>query len=131
MYVFGGYGGIGFARRDFNDITVLDLDTYEWRPIECTGEVPEPRSGHQGMAVKENLFVIGGWNSMVRNLSQSIDTIFSKSYISQLQFDNMYILDTATNVWSKPQQNNSFGPPRWNFAAVSVFAGEYYFAVRD
>lgn len=47
MYVFGGYGGSGFARRDFNDVHVLDLDTWDWKPVECTGEHPEPRSGHQ------------------------------------------------------------------------------------
>lgn len=107
MYIFGGYGGAGFARRDFNDICALDLDTWEWRPIECTGEIPEPRSGHQAVAVNELIYVIGGWNSMV-------------------QFDNMYILDTNTSVWSKPTQQNAFGPPRWNFAAVSVFAVPYW-----
>lgn len=47
MYVFGGYGGSGFARRDFNDVCMLDLETWEWKPVECTGEHPEPRSGHQ------------------------------------------------------------------------------------
>lgn len=47
MYVFGGYGGAGFARRDFNDVSVLDLETWEWRSVECRGEHPEPRSGHQ------------------------------------------------------------------------------------
>ena len=93
MYIFGGYGGSGFARRDFNDVSALDLDTWEWRPVECTGEIPEPRSGHQGVAVNEKIYVIGGWNSMV-------------------QFDNMYILDTFTNAWTKPAQNNPFGPPR-------------------
>ena len=47
MYIFGGYGGSGFARRDFNDVTALDLETSEWKAVECTGEIPEPRSGHQ------------------------------------------------------------------------------------
>jgi dynein heavy chain len=47
MYIFGGYGGAGFARRDFNDVYALDLDSWEWRSIECTGEVPDARSGHQ------------------------------------------------------------------------------------
>lgn len=103
MYVFGGYGGSGFARRDFNDVIALDLETWEWRPIDCRGEAPDARSGHQGVAVKEKIYVIGGWNSMV-------------------QFDDMYILDTVENVWSKPVQQNQFGPPRWNFSAVSVFA---------
>jgi len=85
MYIFGGYGGTGFARRDFNDVTALDLDTWEWRPIECTGEIPDPRSGHQGVAIKDKIYVIGGWNSMV-------------------QFANLYVLDTASNTWSQPSQ---------------------------
>ena len=38
MYIFGGYGGSGFARRDFNDVTVLDIGTWEWRAVEATGE---------------------------------------------------------------------------------------------
>ena len=114
MFVFGGYGGAGFARRDFNDVSALDLETWEWRPIETTGmshsssstslfiscshymhtpplypplnppyitytpytplynpymptgEIPDARSGHQGVAMKELLYVIGGWNSMVQ-----------------------------------------------------------------
>lgn len=107
MYVFGGYGGSGYARRDFNDVHALDLDTWEWRPVECTGIVPEARSGHQSVAVNEFIYVIGGWNSMS-------------------QFDNMYVLDTSTNTWSKPSTQNDFGPPRWNFSAVSVFAVPYW-----
>jgi dynein heavy chain len=103
MYIFGGYGGGGYSRKDFNDMSVLDLDTWEWRPIEATGSFPDPRSGHQAVAVQEKIYVIGGWNSMV-------------------QFDDMYVFDTLTNVWTKPMQQNSFGPPRWNFSAVSVFA---------
>ena len=39
LYIFGGYGGAGFARRDFNDLSALDLDTWEWRTIECTGKI--------------------------------------------------------------------------------------------
>ena len=104
LYIFGGYGGVGFARRDFNDVTVLELDTFEWRPLlEMTGELPPPRSGHQGIAVNENLYVIGGWNSMD-------------------QFADMYIMDTVTSAWTKPPKEGDFGPPRWNFAAVAVVA---------
>jgi len=84
MYVFGGYGGVGFARRDFNDINVLDLDTWEWRLVECTGEIPDPRSGHQGMVVKENLFVIGGWNSMVSIHSIKQKCLFHNNYLLML-----------------------------------------------
>jgi dynein heavy chain len=104
LYVFGGYGGAGFARKDFNDTSVLDLDTWEWRHVECSGEFPDARSGHQAVTVQDKVYVIGGWNSME-------------------QFDDMFMLDTVTNVWSKLQQGASdFGPKRWNFTAVSVVA---------
>eukprot|EP01041_Mallomonas_annulata_P001785 gene1785-3464_t len=108
LYIFGGYGGSGYARRDFNDVSSLDLDTWEWKSIECTGEVPEPRSGHQTIAVLDSLYVIGGWNSMD-------------------QFNNMFILDVNTRVWSRPVGNPmDFGPPRWNHTAVSVVAVPYW-----
>lgn len=28
MFIFGGYGGAGYARRDFNDVIALDLETW-------------------------------------------------------------------------------------------------------
>lgn len=107
MYVFGGYGGSKYARRDFNDVHVLDLEAREWRQLECSGTVPDARSGHQAVVVNDLIYVIGGWNSM-------------------LQFDNMHVLDTTTGVWTRPDTQNSFGPPRWNFSAVSVFAVPYW-----
>jgi dynein heavy chain, axonemal len=63
MYIFGGYGGAGFARRDFNDVHVLDLETWEWRHVECKGEVPEPRSGHQVINSSQVLLL----NGVLRN----------------------------------------------------------------
>ena len=103
VYVFGGYGGSGYARKDFNDVCALDFDTWEWRALECTGTAPEPRSGHQTVAVLDNLFVLGGWNSMD-------------------QFDNIYMLNTLSNTWSQPPGGEDFGPKRWNFSAVAVVA---------
>ena len=57
--------------------------------------------------MQENIYVIGGWNSME-------------------QFDNMYILDTTTHSWSKVVQHNQMGGARWNFSAVSVFAVPFW-----
>ena len=73
LYVFGGYGGLGFARRDFNDMYALDTETWSWERIEYAkielGEDdeddedeealnPEPpaRAGHKWMpSVIQNL----------------------------------------------------------------------------
>ncbi|CAN0415753.1 unnamed protein product, partial [Hapterophycus canaliculatus] len=95
LIVFGGYGGPGFSRRDFNDVNVLDLSTWEWVEIEATGELPEPRSGHQTVVVKDTLYLCGGWNSVQ-------------------QFDDLFILDTNTWAWSKADcgSGGAWGPPR-------------------
>jgi dynein heavy chain len=103
MLIFGGYGGSGYARRDFNDVNILDLESWEWRTIECSGDIPEARSGHQAAAVQNNLYIIGGWNSMA-------------------QFNSIHILDLKTNVWKLASVTGDIGPPRWNMSAVSVCA---------
>ncbi|CAM9257232.1 unnamed protein product, partial [Sphacelaria rigidula] len=109
LIVFGGYGGPGFSRRDFNDVHVLDMSTWEWVEIEATGEQPEPRSGHQVKRLqnklKDTLYVCGGWNSVQ-------------------QFNDLFILDTKTWIWTKAEtgSGDTWGPPRWNHSAVGVFA---------
>jgi hypothetical protein len=44
--IFGGMGGIGFERRVFNDIYIIDLENFEWEEKKPEGKCPEPRSGH-------------------------------------------------------------------------------------
>lgn len=44
VYVFGGQGGIGFQTKAFQDLHVLDCETFEWTPMtETTGTPPDPR----------------------------------------------------------------------------------------
>ncbi len=66
MYLFGGYGGNSWSRHDYNDLHVLSMETWEWAEVECKGELPEPRSGHQLCAIPGFLYVCGGWNSLVQ-----------------------------------------------------------------
>ena len=109
--VFGGYGGAGFSRRDFADLHSLDMETMEWDEIQGLGEPPEARSGHQLLAVEDTqLYVMGGWNS-------------------SRQFDDVHIFDLETKCWSQPPMASGpdyWGPPRWNHAAVAVFAVPYW-----
>ena len=65
LVVFGGYGGMGYARRDFNDVAVFDLETQDWVKIpNVQGKAPEARSGHSAAIYKEkSIFYFGGWNS--------------------------------------------------------------------
>ena len=57
----------------------------QWQAVEITGEVhPEPRSGHQAVAVLNDIYVLGGWNSMQ-------------------QFGNTYIFNIDTKEWTKSE----------------------------
>ncbi|OQR88006.1 dynein heavy chain [Achlya hypogyna] len=101
MYIFGGYGGNGYGRTDFNDLHALDLRTMKWEEVLTEGDKPEPRSSHQTCLIENKLFVIGGWNSVK-------------------QFHDLFVLDLATSTWSAPDAK--LPVPTWNHACVGVTA---------
>jgi dynein heavy chain len=97
VYVFGGYGGVGYQRRDLNDVRRFHLPTMAWVRTDqhsFVGTPPEPRSGHTGVASGSLLMVFGGWNG-------------------NAQFNDLFLLDTERSLWS------TF---RWNMAGLSVAA---------
>jgi N-acetylneuraminic acid mutarotase len=64
VYVFGGHGGVSFARIAFNDMYAFDLATETWEKIQYGNNPPEPRGGHSTFASGDGkIFVYGGWNS--------------------------------------------------------------------
>ena len=80
--VFGGYGGAKGSRRDFDDLSMLDLNTWRWETVESAGGAsPERRSGHQLVATPGKLYVFGGWNA-------------------ERQFSDVLVFDLATDTWS-------------------------------
>lgn len=57
MAVFGG----GSHSICYNDIYVLDLETYEWTQPEVHGDVlPVPRAGHAAALVGSKWYIVGG-----------------------------------------------------------------------
>ncbi|CAH8386136.1 unnamed protein product [Eruca vesicaria subsp. sativa] len=56
LLIFGG----GSHAVCFDDLHVLDLQTMEWSRPAQQGEKPTPRSGHAGVAIGENWFIVGG-----------------------------------------------------------------------
>ena len=62
LYIFGGYGGFGYKRQDFNDTYALDIKSWKWEKIQTRGKPPPPRSGHSACIVNHRIFVYGGWN---------------------------------------------------------------------
>ena len=102
-------GGVGYARRDFNDLCRLHLPTMTWLPWETTavsGEPPAPRSGHTAVACKQLMLVYGGWSTTA-------------------EYNDLQSFDTETNTWAVIDAG-TFGPRRWNHAAVSVVAVPFW-----
>lgn len=107
IYVFGGYGGAGYGRRDFDDLHALRCDDASWSRVTSKGRPPEKRAGHQACAVDDVMLVCGGWNSV-------------------MQFNDLHVFDTRTNAWTA-LEGSQMGTalPRWNHAACAVAAIPY------
>ncbi|CAN8269904.1 unnamed protein product [Cochlearia groenlandica] len=56
LLIFGG----GSHATCFDDLHVLDLQTMEWSRPAQQGDAPTPRSGHAGVTIGENWFIVGG-----------------------------------------------------------------------
>lgn len=63
IYIFGGHGGVNYARVAFNDLYAFDLETATWERMESANNPPEPRGGHTMFAIDRKLYIYGGWNS--------------------------------------------------------------------
>ena len=103
LYIFGGYGGQGYSRRDLDDVYALNCDSWTWSKVQTKGMPPEKRSGHQACAIEKKIYIFGGWSS-------------------SSQFNDLFVLDTEGGafVWSKLQ--SVLNTPTWNHASCSVVA---------
>lgn len=58
LIVFGGNGQQNDEKM--NDTWAFDVATRSWEVLECSGDVPSPRSYHSAHAIGQYMFVIGG-----------------------------------------------------------------------
>jgi len=63
IYLFGGHGGLNYARTAFNDLFTFDLETEIWEKIVPSNNSPDGRGGHSVFASDEKIYIYGGWNS--------------------------------------------------------------------
>ena len=103
-YVYGGHGGLNYARVAFSDIYSFDIETEVWtkyEPVISQAPLPPGRGGHSLFAFDDKLYSYGGWNS-------------------ETQFNNIIIFDLNTNEWSDPDIYNDVSG--WNHSAIMVEA---------
>ncbi|XP_050225145.1 uncharacterized protein LOC126674699 isoform X2 [Mercurialis annua] len=80
IIVIGGEDGHDYY---LSDVHILDAETLVWKELDTTGTKLSPRAGHSTVAFGKNLFVFGGFTD------------------AQNLYDDIYILDVDTGVWTK------------------------------
>lgn len=55
MLIFGG-----ISNKHENDVHLLDLNTFTWKKITPTGDIPSARYGHRAITHNGEMFVFGG-----------------------------------------------------------------------
>ncbi|CAM9114065.1 unnamed protein product, partial [Sphacelaria rigidula] len=102
LWVYGGYGGALYSRKDLEDVHVLDLELWKWIKVSPKGRGPGRRSEHSAVAVDSTMFVIGGRSTTT-------------------EFKDMYALETEVDppVWIEVE-NGTMDVPRWSHATYAV-----------
>ncbi|KAG2320424.1 hypothetical protein Bca52824_013637 [Brassica carinata] len=75
----------GEDKQDYylSDVHILDTDTFTWKELDTSGKLLTPRAGHVTVSLGRNLYVFGGFTD------------------AQNLYDDLYVLDLDTCVWSK------------------------------
>ncbi|PPD97289.1 hypothetical protein GOBAR_DD05680 [Gossypium barbadense] len=80
IIVIGGEDGHDYY---LSDVHILDADTLAWKELNTSGQMLTPRAGHSTVAFGQNLFVFGGFTD------------------AQNLYDDLYMLDVDTGIWTK------------------------------
>jgi len=100
IFVFRG----GDGKDYLNDLHILNIPERKWLSTEDTqvsGNVPSKRANHSSAVVGTKLCIFGGWDGKKR-------------------LNDIFVLDTDTLVWSKPNVNGRLPAPRAGMSFISV-----------
>lgn len=101
VYIFGGFGGVQYQRKAFNDIYTLDTKSWQWAKLEPIGQIPEPRMGHVACVIRTALLIFGGSSN-------------------ETQFNNCHMFESETNEWRDIEL--TYDMCRWNMSSIFVEA---------
>lgn len=108
MYVFGGWDAASI-KETYNDVHTLDIASKTWEKVITQGMTPTPRAGMSGVADDSKAYYFGG-----------VDKSGTFS-------DDLYMLDTRTNMWYKPSTAGSLPAVRADHTANLVGEKMYVF----
>jgi N-acetylneuraminic acid mutarotase len=109
VYIFGGCD----ARACFNELYVLDADSFYWSAPHVTGEIPVPLRAMTCTAVGKKLVVFGGGDGPA-------------------YYNDVYVFDTVNFRWSKPRILGDAAPSRRRAHTACLYkSGIYVFGGGD
>ncbi|OWZ19476.1 Galactose oxidase [Phytophthora megakarya] len=104
--LFGGNGQLNDDRM--NDVWLFDLEKQLWTLLQCSGDIPSPRSYHTAHTIGEYLFVIGGRTA-------------------EAEDNSVYMLDIGASKWFKvPIPNDHALAPRAWHSSVLAESGKLF-----
>ncbi|OWM65219.1 hypothetical protein CDL15_Pgr008808 [Punica granatum] len=102
LFIFGGCGKSSDDEEVYyNDLYILNTETFVWKKAVTTGTPPSARDSHTCSTWKNKIFVIGGEDGRDYYLS------------------DVHILDTDTLMWKQLNTSGHMLPPRAGHATVS------------
>ncbi|GFS24429.1 kelch domain-containing protein 3 [Elysia marginata] len=89
MYIFAGYEE--FTDRFSNDVSYLDLRSFEWVPVRVLGKPARWRDFHTATAIGSTMYVFGG----------RCDVGGDQFTNNEIYCNRIMSLDTSTNTWTR------------------------------
>ncbi|KAK7265876.1 hypothetical protein RJT34_33501 [Clitoria ternatea] len=103
LFIFGGCGKSADNNNEvyYNDLYILNTETFVWKCATTSGTPPSPRDSHTCSSWKNKIIVIGGEDGHDYYLS------------------DVHILDTDTLIWRELNTSGQLLPPRAGHSTVS------------
>ncbi|XP_068464561.1 acyl-CoA-binding domain-containing protein 5 isoform X2 [Phaseolus vulgaris] len=103
LFIFGGCGKSSDSNNEvyYNDLYILNTETFVWKCATTSGSPPSPRDSHSCSSWKNKIIVIGGEDGHDYYLS------------------DVHILDTDTLIWRELSASGQLLPPRAGHSTVS------------
>ncbi|TQD72389.1 hypothetical protein C1H46_042080 [Malus baccata] len=103
LFIFGGCGKSASNDNEvyFNDLYILNTETFVWKRAMTSGNPPSRRDSHTCSSWKNKLIVIGGEDGHDYYLS------------------DVHIFDTDTLIWRELKTTGQFMPPRGGHCTVA------------
>ncbi|KAG6410262.1 hypothetical protein SASPL_128315 [Salvia splendens] len=102
LFIFGGCGKYENSEVYYDDLYILNTETFVWKRVFPTGTPPSKRDSHTCASWNNKIIVVGGEDS-------------SNYYLS-----DVHILDADTLVWSKLNTTGQLLPPRAGHTTICL-----------